>query len=83
MDQRETKYQVCQNRQFQHITYKVKNILMLISFFLQTITQANKNQYQANKSLIKVSNKITRRRCRGRRSKVFLKIAVLKDWQNL
>ena len=56
---------------------------MLISFFLQTMTQANKNQYQANKSLIKVSNKITRKRCRGRRSKVFLKIAVLKDWQNL
>ena len=65
MDQKETKCLVCENRQFQHIAHNVKHIFMLISFFLQTITQANENQYQVSKNMFKVSNKITRkmRRC--------------------
>ena len=32
---------------------------MLISFFLQTITQANENHYRSRKSMFKVSNNIT------------------------
>ena len=64
MDQKETKCQFYENRQFQHITY-VKYIFMLTSFFLQIINPANENQYQASKNVFKVSNKITRKKCRG------------------
>ena len=38
---------------------------MLTSFFLQIINPANENQYQASKNVFKVSNKITRKKCRG------------------
>ena len=61
MDQKETKCQFYENRQFQHITYNVKYIFMLTSFFLQIINPANKNQYQASKNVFKVSNKITKK----------------------
>ena len=51
---------------------------MLISLFLQTITQANENHYQASKNMFKVSNKkgqkgaeATIRRCSLK--KLFLK----------
>ena len=51
---------------------------MLISFFLQTVTQKNENHYQASKNMFKVCNKITKTTCGSSHSKVFLKIAVLK-----
>ena len=40
----------------------LSHIFMLNSFFLQTITQATENQYQASKKMFKVSNKITRKK---------------------
>ena len=86
MDQKEAKCQICQNHQFHHITCNVKYMFMLISFFLQTITQKNENHYQGNKSMLKVSNKVTIKRCRSSGSKVFLKIAVpkiLKSMKNI
>ena len=45
---------------------------MLISFFLQTITQVNENHYQTSKNMFKICNKITRKKCRSNLSKVFL-----------
>ena len=69
------------NHEFQQITYNVKYGFMLISFFLQAITQTNDNCYQACKNMFKVNNKITRKRCRSKRGKVILK-RFLKNWQN-
>ena len=53
---------------------------MLISFFLQTVTQANKNHYRTSKNMFKVSNKITIKTCGSNHSKVFLKIDVPKKF---
>ena len=76
MDQKEAKCKVCEDHQFQHITYIVTYMFMPINFFWQTITQTNENHYRAGKNTCKVSNKITRKTCSH--SKGFLKIAVPK-----
>ena len=52
---------------------------MVISFFLQTLTQKNEKHYRASKSMFKVINKVTRKTCGSNHSKVFLKLAVPKN----
>ena len=52
---------------------------MVISFFLQTVTQKYEKQYRASKSMFKVSNKVTRKTCGSSHSKVFLILPVPKN----
>ena len=60
------------------MTYNITCMFMLISYFLQAITQKNQNHYQARESMFKVYNKTTKITGRSNHSKVFLKIAIPK-----